>query len=187
MYLDCHAEAQSKYPLDLSLLRYPTTPPLSNTLIAACGQDDLSSARTASFPSKARVAGFLLNADIGPTSYGVLYSIAPGEQGEFVQVDVIGIDHYAGHDIIRVAAGVAYAIVGYAGHAQERGLSHLKEHIAVNADWYAARSLSAAVPWLHAEPMVKHLEASWRGRLSQLKADSRIAALLQAQEHLASR
>lgn len=187
MYLDCHAEAQSNYSLDLALPRYPTTPPLSNTLIAAGDLGDLSSARTASFPLEARVAGFLLDADIGPTSYGVLYSIAPGKQGEFVHVDVIGIDHYAGYDIIRAAAGVAYAIVEYAGHAQERGLSHLKEHIAVNADWYAARSLSAAVPWLHAKPMVKHLEDSWRRRLSQLKADSRIAALLQAQEHLASR
>lgn len=186
MCLDCHAEAQSNYPLDLAHLRYPTTPPLSNTLTAAGDGCDLSCAHSVAFPPEARVAGLLLEADIGPISYGMLYSAAPGTKGGFVRVDVIGIDHYAGYDIIRAATGVAYAIVGYACHAQDRGLSHLKEHISVNSDWYAARPLSAAVPWLHAKPMVEHLKATWRDRHSQLKADSQIAALRQAQEYLAS-
>lgn len=187
MYSDCHAEAQSNHPVDLALLRYLTTPPPSNALIAAGDGCDLSCARSVSFPPEARVAGLLLEADIGPTSYGVLYSNLTSEKGEFVRVDVIGIDHYAGYDIIRAATGVAYVIVGYACHAHGRRLSHLIEHISVNADWYAARALSAAVPWLHAAPMVELLEATWRKRHSQLKADSRIAALHQAQEYLASR
>jgi len=187
MYLDCHAEDQSACSRDLALLRYPTTPPLSETLIAAGDTRNLSHARSNSFPVDARVAGFLLEADVGPISYGVLYSIAPGGVSEFVRVDTIGIDHYAGYDIVRAATGVAYAIVGYASHAAERGLDHLREHIAINADTYAARSLSAKVPWLHSKAMLEHLEASWRSRLSPLRSDSRIAALRQAQEYLASR
>lgn len=186
MYLDCHAEAQSNCQLDPALLRYPTTLHQPNTGAVASDIRKLSYARTISFPADARVAGFLLDADIGPMSYGMLYNVDQGDEGEFVQVDVIGIDHCEGYDIVRAATGVAYAIVAYAPHAEERGFTHLKEHISVNADYYAARALSAAAPWLHAKPMVDHLEASWRKRFSQLRSDSRIAALKQAQEFLAS-
>jgi hypothetical protein len=107
---------------------------------------------TFSFPfaADARVGGFLLNADIGPTSYGRLYGCDLNDDSTFAQFDVIGIDKGSTYDILRTTAGIAYVIVAYAPHARERGLSHLEEHMAVNADYYAARALTLPSPWPHA-------------------------------------
>lgn len=121
----------------------------TNASLALSGAADLSAARCCQFPPGARVIGFLLDADIGPTSYGQLYEIDSDTADQFVQFDVVGFDHCAGYDIVRASSGVAYAIVTYAEHAQGRGMSHLKEHIAANADWYAARSLNVVSPWVH--------------------------------------
>lgn len=185
MHQNHHAVVRSVSHPDRALLTSPTS--LSTSASPAISvAADFSAARCCQFPPGARVIGYLLDADIGPTSYGQLYGIGSDTADQFVQFDVVGFDHHAGYDIVRASTGVAYVIVTYACHAQDRGLSHLKEHIAANADWYAARSLNVAVPWIHSGPMVEHLEASWRGTLSPLKAESRIAALYQVQEHLAA-
>lgn len=180
-----HAIVRSVSHPDPALLPSPTS--RSTCASPAISEAaDLSAARCCQFPPGARVAGFLLDADIGPTSYGQLYGIGSDAVDQFVQLDVVGFDSCAGYEMVRASSGVAYVIVTYASHAQDRGMSHLKEHIAVNADWYAARSLNSASPWVHSGPMVEHLKASWRSSFSPLKAESRIAALYQVQEHLAA-
>lgn len=185
MHQNFHAVVRSVSHPDPALLPSPTS--LSTCATPAISvATDLSVARCCQFPPCARVIGFLLDADIGPTSYGQLYGIDSDTADQFVQFDVVGFDRWAGYNIVRASSGVAYVIVTYACHAQDRGMSHLKEHIAANADWYAARSLNVALPWVHSGPMVEHLETSWRGMFSPLKAESRIAALYQVQEHLAA-
>ena len=180
-----HAVVRSVSHPDPALLPSPTgLSTCASPVISVAA--DLSAARCCQFPPGARVIGFLLDADIGPTSYGQLYRFDSDTADQFVQFEVVGFDRCAGYDIVRGSSGDAYAIVTYAGHAQDRGMSHLKEHIAANTDWYAARSLKAVSPWVHSGPMVEHLEASWRSSLSPLKAESRIAALYQVQEHLAA-
>lgn len=186
MYLNIQAAVQESEQACLSTASSPQQPSSSPALRLA-ERRKLNYARTFPFPDEVRVAGFLLAADVGPMSYGLLYGRSLGNEQSFVQFDAIGIDHCAGYDIVRTSAGVAYVIAGYAPHALERGMSHLKEHIAVNADWYAARALTLASPWLHSQAMIEHLAASWRQRLSPLKAESRVAALLQALEFLQSK
>jgi hypothetical protein len=111
------------------------------------------------FAPDARVAGYLIKADIGPTSYGHLYGTDLPPGANFVAFEAIGVDSRGGYDIVRTAAGVAYVIVTYASHARERGLSHLKEHIGANPDHYAARLLILSDPWPHSQQMIDQLEA----------------------------
>jgi len=132
------------------------------------------------FAPDARVAGYLIKADIGPTSYGFLYGtdLPPGEN--FVTFEAIGVDSRGGYDMVRAAAGVAYVIVTYASHARERGLSHLKDHIGANPDHYAARSLILASPWPHTQEMIDQLEAGWKRRLAPAQAEQHIETLHKA-------
>jgi hypothetical protein len=185
MYSDFQVEVRSAPQPDLKLPR-PLNKLPSDARLSLSEMRNLNYARTFPFAPDARVVGFLLNADIGPTSYGRLYRCDLGEDSQFVQFEVIGLDNRASYDIVRTAAGVAYVIVAYAQHARERGLAHLEEHISANPDFYAARSLTLPLPWPHAQVMTDRLEASWRRRLSPSTAESRIAALRMALEELAS-
>lgn len=91
------------------------------------------------FLPDARVAGVLVDADIGPISYGKLYGADRPAGQEFIRFQAVGTDHRNGYDIVRSASGKAYAIVTYASHAMDRKMQHLKEHIAANQDWYQSR------------------------------------------------
>lgn len=132
------------------------------------------------FAPDARVAGCLIKADIGPTSYGFLHGadLPPGKN--FVTFEAIGVDSRGGYEMVRTAAGVAYVIVTYAPHARERGLRHLKDHIGANPDHYAARSLILASPWPHTQEMIDQLEAGWKRRLAPAQAEQRIKTLHKA-------
>jgi hypothetical protein len=132
------------------------------------------------FAPDARVAGYLIKADIGPTSYGFLYGADLPPDGNFVTFEAIGVDSRGGYDLVRAAAGVAYVIVTYASHARERGLSHLKDHIGVNPDHYAARSLILGNPWPHTQEMINQLESGWKRRLGPFQARQRIETLHRA-------
>lgn len=151
----------------------------SNELSAA---DQLGIQYVSSFPfaPDARVAGYLIKADIGPTSYGFLYGADLPPSKNFVTFEAIGTDSRGGYDVVRSAAGVAYVIVTYASHARERGMNHLKEHIGANPDHYAARSLILGNPWPHSQEMIDQLEAGWRRRLTPLQAQQRLETLHQA-------
>lgn|GEM_PF-6229130 len=96
-------------------------------------------ARQETFLPDARVAGVLVNADIGPVSFGELFGADRPAGQEFVRFEAVGIDNRNGYDIVRTAQGVAYAIVTFAEHAKQRGMSHLKAHIVANPDFYAGR------------------------------------------------
>lgn len=132
------------------------------------------------FAPDCRVAGYLIKADIGPTSYGFLYGADLPPDENFVTFEAIGVDSRGGYDLVRSAAGVAYVIVTYASHARERGLSHLKYHIGANPDHYAARSLILANPWPHTQEMIDQLEAGWKRRLAPAQAEQRIETLHKA-------
>lgn len=99
----------------------------------------LNFARRKAFLPAARVAGFLVNADIGPISWGELHGADQQPGDEFVRFEAVGVDHRNGYELVRTADGAAYVVVTYADHAKVRGLTHLREHIAANPDWYAAR------------------------------------------------
>lgn len=137
----------------------------------------------ASFPfaSDARVAGYLIKADIGPTSYGHLFGFDLPPDRNFVKFEAIGVDTRGGYEIVRSAAGVAFVIVTYAAHARDRGLSHLREHIGANPDYYAARSLALRTPWKHTQEMIDQLEAGWKRMLTKHAAQKRIDTLHRAQ------
>lgn len=132
------------------------------------------------FAPDARVAGYLIKADIGPISYGYLHGtdLPPGEN--YVTFEAIGVDSRGGYEMVRAATGVAYVIVTYAPHARERGLGHLKDHIGANPDYYAARSLILGNPWPHTQEMIDQLEAGWKRRLAPLQAQQRIETLHKA-------
>lgn len=132
------------------------------------------------FAPDARVTGYLIKADIGPTSYGFLYGadLPPGKN--FVTFEAIGVDSRGGYEMVRTAAGVAYVIVTYAPHARERGLRHLKEHIGANPDHYAARSLILGNPWPHTQEMIDQLKAGWERCLGPLQAERRLETLHRA-------
>jgi len=132
------------------------------------------------FAPDARVGGYLIQADIGPTSYGYLYGadLPPGDN--YVTFEAIGVDSRGGYEMVRSAAGVAYVIVTYAAHARERGLKHLKDHIGANPDHYAARSLILGSPWPHTQEMIDQLEAGWKRRLPPHQAQLRIDVLHRA-------
>lgn len=132
------------------------------------------------FAPDARVAGYLIKADIGPTSYGFLYGADLPSGENFVTFEAIGVDSRGGYDIVRTAAGVAYVIVTYASHARERGLRHLKDHIGANPDHYAARSLILGNPWPHTQEMIDQIEAGWKRRLAPLQAQQRLETLHRA-------
>ena len=96
-------------------------------------------AKRTRFRADARVAGVLVNADIGPVCWGELHGADRPPGQEFVRFEAVGVDNRNGYNIVKTSDGVAYAIVSFAAHAKERGMSHLKSHIAANPDWYAAR------------------------------------------------
>lgn len=91
------------------------------------------------FSAQARVAGFLVNADIGPICWGDLHGAGRQDGEEFVRFEAVSVDHRNGCDLVKTADGVAYVIVSYADHAKARGLTHLRDHIAANPTWYEAR------------------------------------------------
>lgn len=94
------------------------------------------------FLPDARVAGVLVNADIGPVCWGDLHGADRPPGQEFIRFEAVGIDHRNGWTLVRSAEGVAYVVVSYAPHAARRGMSHLREHIAVNPGWYSERLAS---------------------------------------------
>lgn len=102
-------------------------------------QQAISFAKRARFLPDARVAGVLVNADIGPVCWGELHGADRPNGQEFVRFEAVGVDNRNGYDIVKTADGVAYAIVSFAAHAKDRGMAHLKSHIAANQGWYAAR------------------------------------------------
>jgi hypothetical protein len=91
------------------------------------------------FLPNARVGGVLVNADIGPISYGELHGADLPEGHRFVRFEAVGTDSRNGYDLVRTVDGLAYAIVTFSDHAKERGMDHLKKHIAANPDWYENR------------------------------------------------
>ena len=152
----------------------------SNSDISQAEQLGIDYVRSFPFPPHARVAGYLLNADIGPISYGFLHGADPQRGENFVTFQAIGVDSGGGYDLVRTAAGVAYVIVTYASHARERGLDHLKNHIQANPDHYAVRSLILGSPWPHTEVMIDQIEAGWRRRLAPEHARQRLETLCMA-------
>ena len=130
-----------------------------NTNLSRIERDVLDFAWSFRFATDARVSGYLINADIGPTSYGHLYGadMPPGEN--FITFEAIGIDWRGGYDIVRTRSGVAYVIVTYTPHARERGLSLLKRHIGANPGHYAALSRILGEPWPYMQQMISHLHA----------------------------
>lgn len=99
----------------------------------------ISFAKKTRFRPEARVAGVLVNADVGPVCWGELHGADRPKGQEFVRFEAVGVDKRNGYDIVKTADGVAYAIVTFATHAKERGMTLLKSHIAANQDWYAVR------------------------------------------------
>lgn len=158
----------------------PQTPVLNGQSSSELSQaDKLGIQYVTSFPfaPNARIAGYLIKADIGPTSYGFLYGADLPLDENFVTFEAIGFDTRDGYDIVRSAAGVAYVIVTYASHARECGLGHLKAHIGANPDYYATRSLILDNPWPHSQAMIDQLEAGWRRRLPAPRSARRIETL----------
>lgn len=98
-------------------------------------------AKSCAFLPDARVAGFLLDADIGDICFGTLHGTDRPFDDMFVRFEAVGLDNRNGYDLVKTADGVAYVIVGYSDHAKDRGVSHLQEHIRVNTDFYDARLL----------------------------------------------
>lgn len=120
--------------------------------------------RSFPFAEDARVGGYLVQADVGPVTYGHLYGADLPDERNFAKLEVIGIDNRGGYDLVRSATGLAFVIVTYAPHARDKGLSHLKEHIGANPDYYAARALALSAPWPHCQAMIDHLKAAWERR-----------------------
>lgn len=96
-------------------------------------------ARNSTFLPDARVTGFLTDADIGRFCVGTLHGADQKPGGEFVRFEAVGLDNRNGYELVKTAEGVAYVIVAYADYAKERGISHLQEHMRINADFYADR------------------------------------------------
>lgn len=132
------------------------------------------------FAEDARVGGYLVQADVGPITYGYLYGADLPVGQNFAKFDAIGIDNRGGYDLVRSSVGLAFAIVTYAPHAREKGLSHLKEHISSNPDYYAARALTLSSPWPHCQAMIDQLKAAWESRFRPQLAQQRYKDLLQA-------
>lgn len=93
-------------------------------------------ARRFSFQPDAQVAGCLIQADIGPVSWGAVYGCDAHQAGTFVKFDACGLDRRNEWDIVRVAGGGAFVIVGFAEHTRIRGVCLLREHMAVNREHY---------------------------------------------------
>ena len=147
--------------------------PLEPTDQTSAEKIGLACARRFRFAPDARINGFLLQADIGPISYGNLHGNDLPAESNFVKFEAIGFDHRGGYDIVRSAAGVAFVIVTYAPHALERRLSLLQEHIGANPDYYAVRSLILGTPWSHGQTMLDELKAGWERCLSAPAAQER--------------
>ena len=159
---------------------FPAQAQQSRSEIIDAEQLGIERTQSIRFAPDARVAGFLVSADIGPTSFGFPHGpdLPLGEN--FVTFEAIGIDTSGTYHLVRTAAGVAYAIVTYAPHARKRGLDHLKDHIVANPDHYAVRSLILNSPWPHSPEMIELLEAGWRRRLSSEQARQRLETLTAA-------
>jgi hypothetical protein len=138
----------------------------------------LAAVRKIAFPPDTRVVGYLAQADIGPVSYGQALTSEGVPVQHSVKLDAIGVDHRCGYDLVRTSQGAAYVILSFAPHAAERGMDHLRDHIAANPDYYAARSLTLTEPWPHAREMVRLLSQAWRQRLSPQAAQERIDCLV---------
>lgn len=175
--------AQQPAQADVSVKASSEQPSCDPTLAEQLGIDYV---RSYPFAPDARVAGYLIKADIGPISYGFLHGadLPPGKN--YVRFEAIGVDSRGGYEMVRTAAGVAYVIVTYAAHARERGLNHLKEHIGANPDHYAARSLILGTPWRHNQEMIDQLAAGWKRRLSPSQAQDRIETLHKAMAEVKS-
>lgn len=103
-------------------------------------QAGIDHARRQVFAPDARVLGVLVDADIGECCWGILYgndAIAP--DGSFIAFKAVGVDSRNGYDLVQTEHGCAFVVVAYANHAEYRRLQMLKEHIAANPDYYAAR------------------------------------------------
>lgn len=180
MHIIHHAVIESaQQPLQAAAIT-PTVTEHSSSQLSLADKLGIRYANSFSFAPDSRVAGYLIKADIGPTSYGFLYGADLPSGESFVTFEAIGVDNRGGYDIVRSAAGVAYVIVTYASHARERGLSLLKEHIGANPDHYAARSLILGNPWPHSQEMIDQLEAGWKRRLAPLLAQQRLDTLHRA-------
>lgn len=101
-------------------------------------------AKSKIFLPDANVCGFLVEADINPISYGRIYGSDRWQESQFIQFAAIGTDNRNGYDIVKTEEGKSYAIVAYAEHAKERGLSSLRNHIAMNKEHYASKQSCAS-------------------------------------------
>lgn len=91
------------------------------------------------FAPEANVLGVLIEADIGPISFGFLYgNDSVAQDGEFICFKAVGTDNRNGYDIVKTAAGHSFVVVTYAEHARARGLSFLQAHIRCNPAYYSA-------------------------------------------------
>jgi hypothetical protein len=144
----------------------PSVEPQPSDYVPSKAEDlGLEYVRTFPFAEDARVCGYLVQADVGPITYGHLYGADLPPDRNFVKMEAIGIDSRGGYDLVRSATGFAFVIVTYAPHAREKGLTHLKEHIGANPDYYAARALALSSPWPHGPAMIEQLKAAWERRL----------------------
>ena len=165
---------------DKAAQKNPTSIEHSRPELSDANQLGIRYGTSCPFAPEARVAGYLIEADIGPTSYGFLYGAEVPPNENFIRFEAIGFDSQGGYDIVRSADGVAYVIVLYASRARKQGLSLLKDHIAANPDHYAVRSLILNNPWPHAQEMIDQLEAGWKRRLVPLQAQQRLETLHKA-------
>lgn len=164
------ADAKSAYLSDLPNF-YPVKPAARSSYLPSVRERHvIADARNVQFDTNARVAGYLLQADVGPVTHGYLFSADLPPAQNFVHLKAMGIDHQKGFDLVRCAPGVAYVIVSYANHARERGLRLLKYHIGANPDYYANLARVLSSPWQEFQTMVDDLVCeSENGRLERSK------------------
>jgi len=177
MHIIHEAVIESAQQPGQAALKIPTLTEQSSSELSQADQLGIQYVTSFPFAPDARVAGYLIKADIGPISYGYLYGADLPPDENFVTFEAIGVDSRGGYDLVRSAAGVAYVIVTYASHARERGFRHLKDHIGANPDHYAARSLILDNPWPHTQEMIDRLEAGWKRCLAPLQASQRLETL----------
>jgi hypothetical protein len=94
------------------------------------------------FAPDARVAGGLVDADIAPVTFDTIHGWGRPAGGVFDCFEAVGTDNRNGYDLMRNITGMAYVVVAYADHANGRGLTHLKAHVAANPAWYAAQQVA---------------------------------------------
>lgn len=97
-------------------------------------------AKSQTFQPECRVRGVLVNSIVGNICTGNLFGADLPDAENFVRFEAVGTDNRDGYDIVQAANGVAYIVLTFEDCWLGRlGMSHLKNHISINKDWYQAR------------------------------------------------